>query len=154
MLMAKTLAPHQIVSIAAALASNKIPQRQIAKIHGVARGTVQRLQKRLAEADNIDQLKATYKMLLLERLPVADRADIVSKVARKGNSNPFAALRALEYADTVQGIAAKQSIDPGSVQQPPALFSLPSGSDISIRIKPTQPVIDVSNTYTDEIKND
>jgi hypothetical protein len=45
-----------------------------------------------------------YQRLLRERLPISERVVIHEEVARKVDSNPFAALKALQRADRLDDI--------------------------------------------------
>jgi hypothetical protein len=112
---------------------------EIAKTIGCSTKTVQRFAKSIKPAmkDIADSL-SEYQRLLRERLPIKKRVEIYSEIAQKVKSNPFAAMRALERIDDLDGVLTakdetrRPSQDVGEMRP---MFILPEGCRISVEAK-------------------
>jgi len=74
-------------------------------------------------------------------LPIKDRVELYDEIARKADSNPFAAMRALERADELDNIlTAKDEIrkPPESPKEHRPMFILPEGTRIPFNIDARQ----------------
>jgi hypothetical protein len=82
-----------------------------------------------------------YQTLLDKHLPITQRVELITKIARKADSNPFAAMRALERADDLDGIirARDESRRPSQdVGETRPMFLLPAGTHISVSVNPIE----------------
>lgn len=74
--------------------------------------------------------KGAYRTLLRANLPLRERARLRAEIAKLGPKNAQASLRALDYADEIEGLAPEKS----SREAPdaPPLFALPAGGSLHI----------------------
>ena len=92
-----------------------------------------------------------YKGLIRKQVPSADRVGVLAKAVKKADSNPFAALKAVEYADRVLGLAPEQQ-QPVNNEQDKArpLFSLPANTSVQVSITTGPAAIDVTPSSNDD----
>jgi transposase len=124
------------VQITHLLANPGLSHQQIATAVGVSTKTVQRVAKEIKpDVAEVDAKLTEYQTLLRKRLPIKDRVELYDKIARKADSNPFAAMRALERADELDGIitAKDQAREQESAPQQ-AMFVLPGDAKIQLNI--------------------
>jgi DNA-binding transcriptional MocR family regulator len=123
------------LAVATLMGNPALSQQDIAKTLNISRSTVARaIAKIKAEAKPELELME-YRGLIRKQVPAKIRVEAIEKIVKKADSNPFAALRAVEYADQVLGLAPKQQqSDPGCGPQPPALFTLPANTRVSMLI--------------------
>ena len=123
------------------LGNPDLTHEQIAGLVGCSTKTIQRTAREIEpDLAEVETKLAEYQRLLRKRLPIQERVELYEKIARKAESNPFAALRALERADALDGIlTARDEIRKpftSEVDHRP-LFSLPPGTHVnfgSIRV--------------------
>jgi hypothetical protein len=136
--------------IVALLANPMLTQSDIAETCKVSLSTVKRVASMLKSAseDNGLELNA-YKALLREQVPVDCRVGTLRKAIDKADSNPFAALKAVEYADSMLGLAPKQQITQQDTDNTRPMFVLPAGTQISVSMTTPQAAIDITPLDTD-----
>jgi hypothetical protein len=112
---------------------------EIAKTVGCSTKTVQRTVNSLEpETREFTDGLAEYQRLFREQLPIPKRVEIYHKIAQKAESNPFAAMRALERIDDLDGILTakdetrRPTQDSGETRP---MFVLPAGTRISVSVK-------------------
>lgn len=101
----------------------------LAYVHEIERALKDRLQ-----AGSALELEL-YRRQLRKRVPDSARVGAIETAVGRAKSNPFAALRAVEYADAVLGLGPRQG---SQVDEQPALrvpmFVLPAGTKILMHI--------------------
>ena len=123
------------LAIANLLGNPHLTQDQIAQITGTSAPTVQRVARKIRDLSPETRELSAYRTLIRKRIPALKRVEAVEKVLEKVDSNPFAAMRAVEYVDGVLGLAPKQqSTAEAAVQQGPTII-FPVGSQIDIGIR-------------------
>lgn len=127
-----TLSPTHL-AIANLLGNPTLTHQQIGQITGVSRRTVTRVSIKVKQAGGANIELEDYRGLIRKQVPAKTRVDSIQKIVKKADSNPFAAMRAIEYADQVLGLAPKQQQQGGTDgPQPPALFALPPGTRVAM----------------------
>ncbi len=131
-----------------ALLGSGMNHTDIAKTLGCSTKTVQRVSTSIRPVlAEVKDLISEYRRLLRERLPIEERVGLYEKIARKVDRNPFAAMRALERVDDLDGIlTAKDEIkrpQEGSRENQP-MFTLPPGTSIQVNITAPDQAIDVT----------
>jgi biotin operon repressor len=124
--------------IAKALGDSSLTQRQIAKQYGVSEVTVWKVAKKIRESSpTVEEELGEYRKLLRERVPLSRRVECIQAIVdpKRAQTNPFAVVRAIEYADSVGGLAPKQQLPADTDQKPIALFMLPTESKVSISVE-------------------
>ena len=110
----------------------------IAAAVGCSKRTVIRVAKEIRpELEEVTGLLAEYQTLLRKRMPIRERVELYDKIARKVDRNPFAAMRALERIDDLDGILpAKDRArrDQESPQEPQPMFVLPAGAQVCVNV--------------------
>jgi hypothetical protein len=131
--------------IVALLANPMLTQSDIAETCKVSLSTVKRVASMLKSAseDNGIELNA-YKMLLREQVPADCRVKTLRKAIDKADSNPFAALKAVEYADNMLGLSPKQQQTQPDSDNTRPMFVLPAGTSISVTVNTPDQAIDVT----------
>jgi len=127
------------------LGDPSLTHAKIAKTVGCSTKTVQRVAKDIRpDLAEIDAKLEEYGRLVHERLPIRDRVELYERIARKADHNPFAAMRALERVDDLDGILTTKDRQKERREEPPSapMFILPPGSTISTA--PRRPAIDVT----------
>jgi hypothetical protein len=123
-----------------ALLGNGMNHTEIAKALGCSTKTVQRVAKSIKPAmAEIKDLLTEYQRLLRKCLPIEDRVELYEQIARKAKTNPFAAMRALERVDELDGIlTAKDEIGrpQEDAREHRPIFQLPPDTKVQIRIVP------------------
>ena len=133
----------QHLMIAALLANPTLTHQAIADTMGVCKTTVDRVSQMLRKASESGLMEIeSYKMLLRERVPVDLRVDALRQAVDKSDTNPFAALKAIEYADSILGLGPKQQVAEVQDTSRP-MFVLPAGTHISVSID-TPDVTDIT----------
>jgi hypothetical protein len=131
---------HIRTQITGLLANGETPltHKQVAAVVGVSTKTVQRVARQVSpDLEAVEEKLAEYRRLLHERLPVSERVERYVEIAR-GKANPFAAMRALERIDRLDGIEVDETEDrEPAVHQP--LFVLPPGSELRLVAQMTSP---------------
>ena len=131
--------------IVSLLGNPMMTQADIAATLGVSPATVSKVASMLRKAseDNSIELNS-YKTLLRDKLPADIRVGTLRKAVDKADSNPFAALKAVEYADSILGLSPKtQQLEPISDNTRP-MFVLPAGTQISVSVTTPRAEIDVT----------
>jgi hypothetical protein len=83
-----------------------------------------------------------YGRLLKKRLPIRERVELYDKIARKVDRNPFAAMRALERIDDLDGILAAKDRARGDLEspdEPQPMFVLPAGANVQVNVIKVSP---------------
>jgi len=133
------------------LGDPSLTHAKIAKTVGCSTKTVQRVAREIRpDLAEIDARLEEYGRLVRERLPIRDRVELYGRIARKADHNPFAAMRALERVDDLDGVltAKDRQKERREESSPAPLFILPSGSTISI--EPARPAINVTPSMNEE----
>lgn len=74
--------------------------------------TVQRLVKEIKpDVEEAGQKLTEYQVLLRDHLPIPERVELVAQIARKAYSNQFAAMKALQRIDDLDGILTPRRIN-------------------------------------------
>jgi hypothetical protein len=137
--------------IVAMLANPMYTQADIAEALKVSVSTVKRVAGMLKSAseDNGQELSA-YKMLMRDKVPADCRVKTLRKAIDKADSNPFAALKAVEYADSILGLSPKQQQTQDVSDNTRPMFVLPPGTSISVNVTTPQAAIDITPLDTNE----
>jgi hypothetical protein len=121
-----------------ALLGSGISHTEIAKAAGCSSKTVQRIARSIKPTlDEIKDLLSEYRRLFHKELPIPDRVELYTRIARKVDKNPFAAMRALERVDDLDGIlTAKDEIrrPPENSGEHRPMFILPAGTNVQVNI--------------------
>ena len=125
---------HIRTQITALLANGETPltHKQVAAMVGVSTKTVQRVARevRRPDVEAVEEKLVEYRRLLHERLPISERVERYVEIA-KAKGNPFAAMRALERIDRLDGIEVDETKD----REPSApLFVFPEGCNVAVMI--------------------
>jgi hypothetical protein len=141
--------------IATLLANPSLTQDDVAKAAGVCRNTVAKVYKQIKRASESSGIELeAYKMLLRERVPVDKRVNTLRTAIDKADTNPFAALKAVEYADNMLGLSPKQQ-DTQQLAESRPMFMLPAGTKISVNLVTPDDAVDITPSDTDTgYKND
>lgn len=134
----KTKPQKQRTQITHLLGNPSLTHQQIASAVGVSTKTVQRVAQEIRpDMEQVEAQLAEYQSQLRERLPIKDRVALYETIARRAESNPFAAMRALERADELDGIlTAKDEIRrpaPSGRDHSP-MFILPEGTRVQVNV--------------------
>jgi hypothetical protein len=137
----KTKQEETKTKIIACLASG-MNHTEIARTVGCSTKTVQRTVNSLEpETREFTDGLAEYQRLFRDQLPIPKRVEIYNKIAQKAESNPFAAMRALERIDDLEGIltakdeARRPTQDSGETRP---MFILPAGTHINVTVNPIE----------------
>jgi hypothetical protein len=126
------------VQITHLLANPGLTHEEIAKAIGCSTKTMQRVSKEIRpDVQEAEAKLAEYQTLLSKRLLIRDRVELYTKIAKEADSNPFAAMRALERADELDGIlTAKDQIKRPSQgpQEYRPMFQFSSDTKIQVNI--------------------
>ena len=141
------------LQITALLGTGK-PYQQIADAVGCCKRTVVRVAKEIKPAmKEIEGDLTEYKRLLQERLPIEKRSEIIGGIAENWKSNPFAALKATQRADDLDGYLTEKD----KLKQPQAdsgeykpMFMLPLGTKVVVNISKEPECIDVTPEEPEE----
>ncbi len=118
------------------LANPRLTHQEIAAAVGCSTKTVQRVAKEIRpDVKEAESKLEEYQRLLSKKLPVKDRVELYDRIARKAESNPFAAMRALERADELDGIQTakdRRETEAPQVQQP--VFIMPSTANVQVNV--------------------
>jgi|WetSurMetagenome_2_1015567.scaffolds.fasta_scaffold1045624_1 hypothetical protein len=127
------------VQITHLLGNPALTHDDIARTVGCSTKTVQRVAKEIKpDVDEALSKLEKYQTLLNKHLPIENRVELITKIAKKADSNPFAAMRALERADDLDGIitARDESRRPSQESgETRPMFILPPGTQISVSVK-------------------
>jgi hypothetical protein len=130
------------VQITHLLGNTALTHGDIARTVGCSTKTVQRVAKEIKpDADEALSKLEEYQTLLNKHLPIKNRVELITKIAKKADSNPFAAMRALERADDLDGIitardeSRRPSQDSGETRP---MFILPAGTHINVTVNPIE----------------
>jgi hypothetical protein len=136
--------------IVALLGNPMLTHTDIASQLGVSTSTVARVSSTLAKLsqDNAIELNS-YKMLVRDKLPADIRVGTLRKAVDKADSNPFAALKAVEYADSILGLGPKQQQTEQVADNTRPMFMLPAGTSISVSITTPDSAIDIEADTVD-----
>jgi hypothetical protein len=143
------------LQITALLGTGK-PYQEIADAVGCCKRTVVRVAKEIKPAmKEIEPELTEYKRLIQERLPLEKRADIVAEIAKDGKKNAFAALKAVQRADDLDGYLTekdklKKPLEETREYRP--MFTLPQGTNIVVNITQKPDHIDVTPDESEEAK--
>ena len=138
----KSAEPSHLI-IASMLANPAITQQQIADTLGVCISTVSKVKRILANAvEDRGIAKNAYRMLLNEHVPVSDRVGVIKTAVTRAKTNPFAALKAVEYADMIDGVHPKLEQQQEIQDNTRPMFTLPPGTKVQMSIT-TPDIIEV-----------
>jgi hypothetical protein len=140
--------------IASMLADPSLSQHEIAQALGISRSKVatvsQSLNKAIENAGSTTALELeAYRMSLRKQVTVEKRVGVIDKAISKASSNPFAALKAVEYADNILGLSPKQQQSQDVSDNTRPMFVLPAGTSISVTVNTPQQAIDITPLDTD-----
>lgn len=111
-------------------------QEQIAHVLGCDRktvGIVARIVRQIPAELNLEL--EDYRRQLRTRLPNKTCVDAISTIVGKVNTNPWAAMRGIEYRDSMLGLHPKARDDGDQGPREPApMFNLPPGSKVQVNI--------------------
>ena len=136
-----------LISVANLLSNPALTYDDIARICKCSHATVARRAKQIRDSI-VNQFGVSpeleqYKRCIRKRLPASKRVGVMEVAVKKAGSNPFAALKAVEYADKVLGMLPQaQDAQQDNRLQP--MFALPAGSEIQVSITVGQDAIDVT----------
>ena len=119
------------------LANPSLKHREIAEAIGCSTKTVQRVAKEIQPSvKEVEGKLEEYQRLLGKKLPIRDRVELYDRIARKAESNPFAAMRALERADDLDGIltAKDRSREPEPAKEPQPIFVMPPNTSVQVNL--------------------
>jgi transcriptional antiterminator len=132
------------VQITHLLGNPALTHEDIARTVGCSTKTVQRVAREIKpDVEEAIAKLEEYQTLLNKHLPIKNRVEIYTQIAKKADSNPYAAMKALERADELDGIlTAKDEIKRPSQESAEhrPMFILPPGTAISVSVKPYEPV--------------
>ena len=102
------LSDEQRTQAVALLAATTRPSyAEIGRAVGVHWQVIQRLDRKTRpQIEDAQRTLAEYQRRLPKALPIRERVEILAKIARKADSNPFAAQRALEQINELEGLRA------------------------------------------------
>lgn len=126
------------IAICHLLGNRQLSQEAIAGMLNCARETVARVARVMKQIPAELNLELEdYRRQLRTRVPVKKRIDVLAAVCdpKKVQSNPFAAMRGVEYVDSMLGLHPKVR-DPNeqSPRDPAPMFNLPPGSKVQVNI--------------------
>jgi hypothetical protein len=150
----KSVMPQHLL-IAALLANPMLKHDDIAKSTGVCKSVVDKVSQQLkAAVSRSDVALEAYKMLAREQVPVTSRVAALKTIVEKADSNPFAALKGIEYVDNLEGFNPKQQETQQLAESRP-MFMLPAGTKIAINLTTPDDTVDITPSDTDTgYKND
>jgi len=121
------------LKIAKLLGANQWTHKQIARMSGVSRNIVHQVSKSISLHDDktVDQYLEDYRAEHKNVMPISFKTETIRRIAARYENNPFAALKAVAYSDTLLGII-RQADNDARQPIPQALFALPAGSTIHI----------------------
>jgi hypothetical protein len=136
--------PQHLI-IANLLANPALSNTEIAEMLDISHDTVYRVKKMLSQAteDQGIELEA-YKMLLRDKMPPEIRVSALRNAVDKADSNPFAALKAVEYTDAVLGLSPKSQQPQEIADNTRPMFILPSGTSIQVSITTPADAVDIT----------
>ena len=131
--------------------NSTLTHKQIGEIAGCSKKTVQRISQKIKpDLDEIEAKLQAYRTLLAEELPLEYRARRLKELAAQ-NGQAMVALKALERADTLDGITrANTSEEPPRVRQP--LINFPEGTRIAVTLDIDTPA--VVDATAEEVEED
>jgi hypothetical protein len=142
------------VQITHLLGNPALTHEDIARTVSCSTKTVQRIAKEIKpDVDEALSKLEEYQTLLNKHLPIENRVELYTTIANKADSNPFAAMRALERVDDLDGIltskdeARRPSQESGETRP---MFILPPGTHISVNVKTPDNAIDVTSIGNSE----
>jgi hypothetical protein len=115
------------------LGEGKLTQGEIGKMVGLSRESVCKLHNSLksTSSEDLDARLQHYRAEIERNLPSNRKAEVLEQVVSRVEKNPFAALKAIQYADQIQGYVRASDMDARApIAQP--LFSLPAGAIIRV----------------------
>jgi hypothetical protein len=135
----RTKPPKQRTQIINLLGNPTLTHSRIAEIVGCSTKTVQRTAKEIKpDLEEAEQKLAEYQTLLHEKLPISDRVELVAKIARKADRNPFAVMKALQRVDDLDVILCRRDElkrpQEGSGEHRPS-FTLPAGTKVQVNVE-------------------
>jgi len=104
---------------------------------GCSRKTVQRVAAAIKpDVQEVEGKLELYGRLLRKKLPIKDRVELYDRIARKAESDPFAAMRALERADELDGIltAKDKSREAETPRPQQPMFIMPPGANVQVNV--------------------
>jgi hypothetical protein len=127
------------VQITHLLGNPALTHDDIARTVGCSTKTVQRVAREIKpDVDEALSKLEEYQTLFNKHLPIENRVELYTQIANKADSNPFAAMKALERADDIDGIlTAKDEVRRPSQEsgETRPMFILPAGTRISVSVK-------------------
>jgi hypothetical protein len=125
------------MAIATLLGNPHLSHEQIAKICNCSGATVSRHAKQIRQLIDpqvdVKKITAQYRMQLQEQMPIAMRVATIKAAAEKVDTNPFVALRAIDMADTRDGLLQSESNQQDSQDKRP-MFVLPGNANVQVNI--------------------
>jgi hypothetical protein len=126
------------VVIAAMLMVPKLNYDEIAVRVGCRKRDVERVHQ-LLRGQLSPAMKAHYQLMVESRAPADQRAASLKGIITGYKRNPHAALRAIQYADEIVGVAPNR--EGKENQAPGGLFELPPGTRVQVAVA-TPPVLE------------
>ena len=123
------------MEIAKLLGNPNLKKCQIQAMLGVSSATIAatELKLRSVELPECQRELEQYRTLIRKQMPDTDRVGALRKVMGKADSNPFAALRAVEYADKALGLVENKQNEQDTPETRP-MFNLPSGCNVTVNL--------------------
>ena len=110
-----------------------LTHQQIASVVGVCKMTVQRVAKKIKpDMDEVEEKLAEYRRLLGREMPIGYRARRLKELAEQ-DSQLMVSLKALERADTLDGLAMVKDMPPPVPPRQP-LFNFPPGTRMQMAV--------------------
>lgn len=105
---------------------------QLAELAKVSGRTVMRALKPIREAaKRVDNLVEEYRGQVLKDAPLVTRSSRIASLIAQ-NDHPMTALKAIQYADHVNGIAPASQASESGGSAP--LFNLPDGAEVTVSV--------------------
>jgi len=119
-----------------------INHTKAAQLIGCRRETIARIASKLeasepTPAEQIERRLKLYRKQVRKNLPTLKRAETLAKCVDKVDSNPFAALRTIQYVDQLDGFTPAADNRPESTSRP--LIQI-TGNNVQVNMGP-QPVV-------------
>jgi transcriptional antiterminator len=128
----------QHLLIASMLSNPALTSQNIADTLNISKSTVdkvrQTINKTLAKKDSTAIAVEQYRMLLQKQAPLTKRVEVLSKAMDMVDTNPFVAIRAVEYSDGIDGIAPKQQQIEQLERETRPMFVLPGDAKVQVNI--------------------
>ena len=137
--MSRTKPHKQRTQIINLLGNPNLTHAQIAETVGVSTKTVQRTSRDIKlDVEEVQKKLAEYQVLLRDCLPIPERVELVAKIAQKADSNPFAAMKALQRVDDLDGILTpkdelKRPQEAPEEHRP--MFILPPSTSVQVNVR-------------------